>query len=109
MGIGAMFSTVCFPVGPKAYKSMMSMSIRVFPDKDFLTYLLILSKLDKISKVSKVSKFLQVSRDFQLVLRQRPTLWKMNLGDGEKPIKRQIMSNTSTETSSSDTKGNDER
>lgn len=69
MGISPMLSITCFPVGAKGYKSIMFVSICVFPDKDFLTYMLISSKLDKILKVSKVSKFLQISRGFQLVLR----------------------------------------
>lgn len=81
-----MLSVVCFPVGPKGYKSIMFMPVCVFPDKHFLTYLLISSKLDKILKVSKVSKFLQISRGFQLVLRQGPILWKISLGKGEEPI-----------------------
>lgn len=65
---------LCFPVGRKAYKAVLSASICVSSANDFWTHLLVSPELDKNIKVSKISKFLQVSRGFQLVLRQRPKL-----------------------------------
>lgn len=61
---------ICLPGGPKAYKGALSTSMCVSPANDFCTHLLISPELDKNIKVSKISKFLQVSRGFQLVLRQ---------------------------------------